>query len=61
MESCIGGFVVVVLIEIFGLLGVFEIGFVIYLNDVKLKLLKVSFDVFDIFGVVLIVVVWSMV
>lgn len=36
VESCIGGMVVVVIIDVVGFLVIFDWGFVIYINDVKI-------------------------
>ena len=59
-ESCTGGLVAAALTEIPGSSDVFEIGFVTYSNEAKLRLLKVSADVLETFGAVSIAVAWSM-
>jgi nicotinamide-nucleotide amidase len=59
-ESCTGGLVAAALTEIPGSSDVFEIGFVTYSNEAKLKLLKISSDVLETFGAVSIAVAWSM-
>ena len=59
-ESCTGGLVSAALTEIAGSSEVFEAGFVVYSNDMKSELLKVSQDVLETFGAVSIATAWAM-
>lgn len=59
-ESCTGGLVSAALTEIAGSSDVFEAGFVVYSNDMKNELLKVSQDVLETFGAVSIATAWAM-
>lgn len=59
-ESCTGGLVSAAITEIPGCSEVFGAGFVIYSNDAKVDLVKVSSDVLETFGAVSIATAWSM-
>ncbi|HEX7741466.1 MAG TPA: CinA family protein [Sphingobium sp.] len=59
-ESCTGGLVSAALTEIAGSSEVFEAGFIVYSNDMKNELLKVSQDVLETFGAVSIATAWAM-
>lgn len=59
-ESCTGGLVSAALTEIAGSSEVFEAGFIVYSNDMKNELLKVSQDVLETFGAVSVATAWAM-
>jgi nicotinamide-nucleotide amidase len=59
-ESCTGGLVAAALTEIAGSSDVFEVGFVTYSNEGKMKLLQVSDELIETFGSVSVAVAWAM-
>jgi nicotinamide-nucleotide amidase len=59
-ESCTGGLVSAALTAIPGSSDVFEVGFITYSNEAKIRSLKVSSDILETFGAVSIATAWAM-
>lgn len=59
-ESCTGGLVSAALTEIAGSSDVFELGFVTYSNNAKMRHLKVNGEVLETFGAVSVATAWAM-
>jgi nicotinamide-nucleotide amidase len=59
-ESCTGGLVCAALTALPGSSDVFDIGFITYANDAKIKTLGVGSEIIETFGAVSIASAWSM-
>jgi nicotinamide-nucleotide amidase len=59
-ESCTGGLVSAALTAIPGSSDVFDVGFVTYSNEAKMRSLRVSPDILETFGAVSIATAWAM-
>lgn len=59
-ESCTGGLVSAALTAIPGSSDVFEVGFITYSNEAKIRTLKVASNIIETFGAVSIATAWAM-
>jgi nicotinamide-nucleotide amidase len=59
-ESCTGGLVSAALTAIPGSSDVFEVGFITYSNEAKIKTLNVASNILETFGAVSIATAWAM-
>jgi nicotinamide-nucleotide amidase len=59
-ESCTGGLVSAALTAIPGSSDIFEVGFITYSNEAKMRTLKVASNIIETFGAVSIATAWAM-